>query len=113
VDAQSSLAKPDTIDLVARSASGDEIILCLVATEPWDPGGAQALRLQAKLKNYVGFAADGELSRRYPDALGKKITIHIETQFPLGAFERRLVDGARETWCAPEGISLTVAEGRL
>jgi hypothetical protein len=106
-----SLEKSEVIDLVTVSADGQTIILYLVATDPWPVTGGGTLLLQAKLKNYVAFAADGQLARQYPEAHGKKVTIEIRTDHPLGAMEEKLVAGARQHWCEPEGISLVISTG--
>jgi|SRR5579872_1633184 len=101
-----SLDKPDVIDTV--SMKDDTVTIHLIATEPWAPNGGDAMLLQAKLKNYVGFAADGHLTRRFPQAAGKNIIIEIRSTHPLGDTELRLVEAARHHWCAPERIALLV-----
>ena len=65
-----SLRKPDIVDLVTLSPDGTSVLVYLVATEPWDSAGDRCLLLQAKLKNYVGFVADGQLHRHYPENTG-------------------------------------------
>ena len=105
------LEKTEVIDLVTLSADGETITLYLVATEPWPTTGEATLLLQAKLKNYVAFAADGQLTRQYPKARGKKVAIEIRSDHPLGAMEEKLVAAAREHWCEPDGIALRVSIG--
>ena len=56
------LDKPETIDIV--SVRGDTVTVHLIATEPWASNGDDTMLLQAKLKNYVAFAADGQLTRQ-------------------------------------------------
>jgi hypothetical protein len=104
---ESQLDKPDVIDLVSLNAAGDEVTVSIVATRPWDAQGSEALKLQAKLKNTVAFATDGQLTRMYPDTAGTRVRVNIDSQYPLGETETRLVDLARTHWCEPEGISLT------
>ncbi len=106
------LEKTDVIDLVALSATGDEIQLCLIATDQWDAQGNRTLQLQAKLKNYVAFAVDGQLERQHPEAKGKRIKIKIDSEYPLGAAERQLIEAARQHWCTPENIELVVTTRR-
>ena len=106
------LDNADVIDLVSISADGRTITLHLVATVPWPPDGAGLPFLQAKLKNYVAFAADGQLLRQYPEARGKNVAIEIRSDYALGALEMKLVEAAREHWCKPDGISLLISAGR-
>jgi hypothetical protein len=107
-----SLENADVIDLVSLSADGQTVTLHLVAAEPWPASGAGALLLQAKVKNYVAFAADGQLVRQYPEARGKNVVIEIRAEHPLGATEETLIAAAREHWCEPDGIALLVKVGR-
>lgn len=102
------LDKTNAIDLVSMNPDGRTVTLHLVVTEPWPENGSGAALLQAKLKNYVAFAADGQLLRQYPEASGKKVAIEIRSNHPLGATEEKLVTAARTHWCEPDGISLVV-----
>jgi hypothetical protein len=106
-----SLDKADTIDLVSLTADGKTIVLHLVATRSWPSTGEGSLLLQAKLKNYVAFAADGQLIRQYPQAKDKNVRIEIRSDYPLGVKELELVAAARKHWCEPDGIALHVAAG--
>jgi hypothetical protein len=97
-----------SIDLVSVNAARDEVTLHLIAEEPWDEEGEAALGLQAKLKGYVGVAADGGLHEKYPETAGMRVSIHIRTRYPLGRTENKLVELARQQWCEPEQIELVV-----
>ena len=103
-----ALDNPEVVDAVGLSPSGEEVVLLLVATDPWDERGDGTMRLQAKLKTYVAFAGDGQWVRQYPEVSGKPVTIQIDTAFPLGKSEQLLVEAAPKEWCEPEGISLRV-----
>jgi len=103
----SRLDQPDVIDLVSENAAGDEIIVHIIATTPWDPSGHDMLKLQAKLKTAVAFIADGQLTRDYPEIAGKRTRIHIDTLFSPGEAELRLIEAVRTHWCKPDGIELT------
>jgi hypothetical protein len=102
-----SLDKTEVIDLVILR--NDTVTLHLIVTEPWAANGADAMSLQAKLKNYVGFAADGQLTQQYPEARDKKIVIEIRSSYPLDDTGVRFVEAARQHWCVPEAISLLVS----
>jgi hypothetical protein len=105
---RTGLENPACIDLISSSPDGKSILLHLVAGEPWDPEGKRAMQLQAKLKSYVAFAADGQLARDHPVSRGKRVVISIDTQHSLGALEQRVVDAVREQWCRSSGIELMV-----
>ena len=105
-----SLENAEVIDFVALGADGSTVTLYLVATEPWRTE-KQSLLLQAKLRNYVAFAADGQLLKDYPSVAGLRKLIDIRTTYPLPDIEQRLVEFAREHWCAPEEITLLTSSG--
>jgi hypothetical protein len=102
------LDKADVIDLVSLSPDKQTVRLHIIAGDPWSSNGDTAILLQAKLKNYVAFAADGQLVRAYPNVRGKKVVIEIRTNHPLGETEEKLVAPASEAWCRPAGIGLSV-----
>ena len=106
-----SLDKANVIDLVSLTADGQTVILHLLATQSWPSTGEGTLLLQAKLKNYVAFATDGQLFRQYPKAKDKNLRIEIRSDYPLGATELELVAAARKHWCEPDGIALHVTAG--
>lgn len=97
------------IDLVTVSAARDKVILYLIVEEPWDEQGKEMMKLQAKLKNYVAYGADGQLHRDFPDTVDMRVSVHIQTRFPLGTPENKLVELARKEWCEPEQIGLVVS----
>jgi len=100
------LENPGVVDLVSISATGDEAIVHIIASQPW--GEQQFFQLQAKLKNTVAFVADGQLERTYPEVAGKLKAIEIRADFPPNDAVERLVASARQQWCAPDGIRLSV-----
>lgn len=106
-----ALERAGVIDLVSLSADGGTVTIHLFADEPWPETGEGALKLQTKLKNYVAFAADGQLKERFPQARGKCVVIEICSAYPLGDLERKLVASAQEHWCQPENIALLVRDG--
>ena len=93
------------VDLVSLSPTGDEVIVHIVATEPW--GETQLLQLQAKLKNSVAFAADGQLERAYPEVAGKRKAIEIRADFSPSEAVEKFVEAARQQWCEPDSIRLS------
>ena len=100
------LNDPGIVDLVSINSTGDEVIVHIVAPEPW--GEKQFFQLQAKLKNALAFTADGQLERTYPEVAGRSKAIEIRADFPPSEAVEKLVKAAREQWCAPEGIRLSL-----
>jgi hypothetical protein len=79
-----SLDNSEVLDLISHNATGDIVTLHLIVTEPWPADGEGALHLQAKLKNYIIFATDGQLIIKYPYIQGKQVRIEIQSTYPLG-----------------------------
>ncbi|WP_273232719.1 DUF6572 domain-containing protein [Pseudomonas kuykendallii] len=100
------LDNPGVIDLVSLSPTANEVIVHIVATEPW--GEVQLFQLQEKLKGTVAFTADGQLERDYPEATGKQKAIEIRTDFPTSESVEKFISAARKHWCDPEGVRLSV-----
>lgn len=73
---------PEKIDVVSLSPSGDCLLLLIAQTSEWDGSDRLLLALQAKWKNYVAFAADGQLRRIYPEyaQLPWKIVLSCQTE---------------------------------
>ncbi|GAA5177176.1 hypothetical protein GCM10025771_13770 [Niveibacterium umoris] len=65
---------PDVVDLVTN---GDDAFR-LVLVEEQELTDDDALELQQKLNNYLGFALDGPLLERYPEASGKQACIRVD-----------------------------------
>jgi hypothetical protein len=65
------------IDLITQRPDGT-VVLIMVEDRPWDGGGEQLARLQAKLNSYLEFALDGALTNRYPELKGKPLIIQLD-----------------------------------
>jgi len=78
------MKKEVTIDLITQSPNGDEFMLILVEEGPWDePITDEKMRdIQERIYNAVDGAIDGYLSKKYPDAKGKKVSVQIDCYDP-------------------------------
>jgi hypothetical protein len=61
------IENPAKVDLVALAATGECVELVMVQTADWDGSDRLLLLLQEKWKNYLSFAADGQLVRSFPE----------------------------------------------
>ena len=64
------IENPTAIDVVALSPAGDRVDVVMAQASEWDGSDRLLLLLQAKWKNYLAFAADGQLVRAYPEVAG-------------------------------------------
>jgi len=69
-----------SIDLVGLSPDGSTVELFLVQSGAWTGSDTQVGSLQAKIQNYVGYAADGQMVRQYPEVEGLPWRIVVDCQ---------------------------------
>ena len=69
-----------TVDLVGISPDGSEALIFLVQSGAWSGTDSQIASLQSKIRNYVGFAVDGQMVRSYPDVAGLPWVIVVDCQ---------------------------------
>lgn len=74
MNSRCGIRHPDVVDLVTN---GDDAFR-LILVEEQELADNDALELQQKLNNYLGFALDGPLLERYPEASGKPICIRVD-----------------------------------
>ena len=69
-----------TIDLVLSDPKNDEYVLCLVETGPWPEVVETRLRqLQDRLYNTFDAAVDGHVAAKFPDSMGMKIRVQVDS----------------------------------
>lgn len=64
------IENPTVIDVVALGPEGDRVDVVMAQACEWDGSDRLILLLQEKWKNYLAFAADGQLVRAYPETDG-------------------------------------------
>jgi hypothetical protein len=67
------------IDLITRAKNGT-FVLVLVQRKKWTASDAQLRGLQKRFNEYAAFALDGELTKRYPEAEGKRVKIRLDIE---------------------------------
>ena len=78
-------AAPETVDLVAENAEGNEVVLVILEERDWDDSREQLLGMQQKFLNYLRFAKDGQLADQHPDLASKRLKIRLYCQSePVG-----------------------------
>ena len=71
---RAGIEHPDVLDYVTTKDS----TCALVLVEDRALADDDALALQAKLKNYLSYALDGQLRKEYPEVEGKELLIRVE-----------------------------------
>lgn len=97
------IAYPEIIDLVV--SNDKECILIIVQDEYL--AKEDTLALQKKIKNYLSYGLDGQLSREYPDCIDKRLVIQIDLCHTPDAFVFEFIEKARSA-AESEGVSLTI-----
>ncbi len=91
---------PDKIDTVALSPDQASVQLMMAQTIEWDGSDRLLLLPQAKWKNYLAFAVDGQLARTYPEysALPWKIILWCQSEPDprTKEFVRRAAEATRQ-----------------
>jgi hypothetical protein len=85
-----------SIDAMFAHDAEDAVVLVLAQPNAWDRDGKRLEDLQARLNEYLAFALDGELARRFPALAERKVVISIEYAEEPGPQERRFFDIVRE-----------------
>ena len=79
-----------TVDMVTHDPTTDELVLYVVADGPWPQSdhdyGAVLKSIQDKILDVVDASIDGGIAAVYPDSLGKRIRIQVDS--PNGCPER-------------------------
>ncbi|WXA87063.1 hypothetical protein LVJ94_12340 [Pendulispora rubella] len=74
---------------------------------PWDGTKERLLRIQTRLNEYLAFALDGELSRRFPEDVGKKVHIRIDCDHVPDDVSSAFLERARKV-AELNGVSLSI-----
>jgi len=101
------LKSPDQIDLIFKHSGRGEVVLVIMATDPWtEDEGQKALQLQAKINAYLEYVTSGQLAARVPDSKGQPVRILIRTNDDptprIAEFIRRADEVTR-----PQGVTVS------
>ncbi len=66
------------VDIVAHEPKRESAVLAMTETRRWSEGPEKLLfDIQEKLNTYIGYVAEGQLTRDYPSLEGKKIEFRL------------------------------------
>jgi hypothetical protein len=100
------LSDSKTVDVVAEDAAG-EVAVVMIEDRPWTGGRPQELELREKINTYTDFISGGELVRRFPNAAGRSVRIHLDcVEEPSGTIAT-VIEYAKEQ-LGKLGIGFTV-----
>jgi len=74
----SGIPHPEVVDLIVFDPATDEFILIMIEERAWSSGKGQAAELLQKINAYLHFVLAGELTRQFPDALGKGVRFQLD-----------------------------------
>jgi hypothetical protein len=96
-----------TIDLITVSPSGDTVYLIMTIVGTWNGSNERLRKVQDRFNDYMSFALDGEMARRFPELLGKKVHLRIDCECPPDPASMSFLDKLREVG-GRDGVSLSV-----
>jgi len=97
-DAESrrGLQNPAVVDLVFEDVKSGKFILVMIESRDWSGSHEQFEELKKKLDAYLAFALGGELAKKYPDSVGKKVRIDLVSFSEPGTEIREFLQGIRK-----------------
>ncbi len=107
-DDLSPMQKHQQIDFVAHDPKSDRVVLSMIETRAWGDHGALLPDLQEKLNTYLGYIVGGQLVTDYPAMEGKKVRLLLQSKFPLGEREEKLVEIVKKRYLEPRDIEWAV-----
>ena len=72
-----AIGNPNNIDIVATKPEDPLIRLVMADHLDWNDEEEHLLSLQAKLNTYLAFVESGQLTRDFPDSVGKDVQIEV------------------------------------
>jgi hypothetical protein len=93
------------INHIFQSPDGQEYMLVLVESRPWNEPGVLA-QLAGRINSCVDFVLDGDLEAQFPETANHSIRIHVDHLEPADANAEALFARAREA-VARNGMRFT------
>ncbi len=75
----SGVRNPGVVDLITFDPKTDEHVLVMIETRPWDGSFERLKEIQDKVNNYLVFALDGEMVRKFPDSKNKRVRLQLNS----------------------------------
>lgn len=78
-----SIEQPDQIDFATIDHASGDVWLTIADHLPWNGSDEQHLRmLEEKINSYLRFIESGEMTKKIPDAKGRRAVINLIAKFP-------------------------------
>jgi hypothetical protein len=90
------------------TTNDQEIILVMVAAQPWTDD--RVFDVQLKVKTYLTYIDSGQLLKDFPEAVGRTIRVQLDTVHPLSPLAKRFIGIAENDWLRPIGVTFSVVE---
>ena len=98
---------PRVVDLIAKDAERDEVVLTMIESRPWESDPQQLRQLEDKFNAYLSYVQGGYLAREYPQYEGLLVCFVLDcAEAPRGDAERML--RAMMNFAEGEGVRLVV-----
>ena len=69
---------PTSLDFISFDARADQVVLTISEERKWTGSDAEMRKLQDKLSNYLSYAVDGGLVRKFPEYAAKSVRIRLD-----------------------------------
>jgi len=106
----SGVQNAKVVDLVTHDPKTDEYVLIMVETRAWDGSDERLQQISEKVENYVSFALYGQMTKLYPEALGKRIRLQLDCEIPPDQKTSRFLERIRKR-LEEEGFRFIVRAG--
>jgi len=93
----SGVKNPRVVDLVTWDPKTNEFAVIMYEDRPWSTESARLDELIEKINAYVHFVESGELTRRYPKALGQSVRLQLDCEQLPPAEVTELIEQAQKT----------------
>jgi len=98
---------PRVVDLIAKDAERDEVVLTMIESRAWDSDPQQLRQLEDKFNAYMSYVQGGFLARQYPQYEGLLVCFAVDcAEAPRGDAEKML--RAMMTFAEGEGVRLLI-----
>lgn len=76
-----SIEETSVVDAIGSNENGDDVVLLISDHWSWDDENDHLVMLQEKINTYIRFYECGELYKKYPSFLGRKVIIKIDFKY--------------------------------
>ena len=92
----SGVQNTKVVDVVTHDPKTDEYALIMVETRAWDGSDERLQQISEKVENYVSFALYGQMTKLYPESLGKRIRLQLDCESSPDSKTARFLEGIRK-----------------